>query len=97
VVKRICFAGASFYNNTPNETYQSHYFLKTTANTYELFETRIQDYDSPKLVFGKLTGVCSASFWTPTLSNGDTIKIEDISWLVVKDSTSGGTSLVRMD
>lgn len=97
VRKWICFAGASFRPSPVDESSQSHYFLKTTANAYELFETRIQDKASPNLVFGKLTGVCSASYWTPTLSNGDTIKIEDVSWLVVKDATSGGTSLVRMD
>jgi len=97
VAKWLCFAGASFFASAPNEASQSHYFLKTTANTYELFETRIQDYGSPKLVFGKLAGVCSASYWVSTLSNGDTINVEDTSWLVVKDSTSGGTSLIRMD
>lgn len=36
-----------------------HSRAKTTANTYELFETRVQEVGDPYLIIGILEGVCA--------------------------------------
>lgn len=69
---------------------------KTTAGTYELFETRIQEVGSPYLVIGILEGVCALGQATTGLNNGDIVNVEGISWLCCKGGNAS-VSFVRMD
>ena len=69
---------------------------KTTAGTYELFETRVQEVDDPYLIIGILEGVCALGQATQGLSNGDIVKVEGTSWLCCKGGNAS-VSFVRMD
>jgi len=69
---------------------------KTTANTYELFETRIQEVNDPYLIIGILEGVCALGQDTTGLSNGDIVNVEGTSWLCCKGNNAS-VSFVRMD
>jgi len=69
---------------------------KTTAGTYELFETRIQEVGSPYLVIGILEGVCALGQAATGLNNGDIVNVEGMSWLCCQGGNNS-ISFVRMD
>jgi len=96
-VAKACYpAGAT---TSSNSTHTKQYFgwweLKTTAGTYYVIESPVQDYEAPYLTFGLLDGVMAYNGGNG-LSNGDVINVEGVSWLVVRGSQQA-VSLVRMD
>lgn len=96
-VAKACYPAGATTSTT--STYTKEYFgwweLKTTAGTYYVVESPVQDHDTPYLTFGLLDGVMAFNGGNG-LSNGDVINVEDVSWLVVRGSKQA-VSLVRMD
>jgi len=85
-VAKACFpAGATAYSGSAfSKNNFGWWELKTTAGTYYVLESPVQDYASPNLTFGLLDGVM-AICGGRGLSNGDIINVEGVSWLVVSD------------
>lgn len=65
---------------------------KTTTGRFVVFEDTVQQWDSPYSLIGVLDGVMCLSK-SSIVENGDTIVVEDDTWLVVRATL---TCLVRM-
>jgi len=83
-------------NNSYSDGATGQFRGKTTAGTYELFETRVQEVGDPYLIIGILEGVCALGQATQGLSNGDIVNVEGTSWLCCKGGNAS-VSFVRMD
>ena len=96
-VAKSCYPAGATTSFSSSHTTQNYgwWELKTTAGTYYVIESPVQDYDTPYLTFGLLDGVMALNGGNG-LSNGDVINVEGVSWLVVRGSQQA-VSLVRMD
>jgi hypothetical protein len=96
VGNRASALGLSNGTSVSSDTYTSKWPIKTTAGTYIVFESVLAEYSSSKLAIGHFDGAFCGWVDGAGLSNGDTINVEGVGWLVVLDGYNNAT-LIRMD